>query len=91
MARAFRQRGVLLTTYGMVQHNAQELAQRPRFAQLGSGASADDAEDEAMPLWDFMILDEVATHLASRQADRSPPIVRSHVVDLRTSCLLSEC
>lgn len=39
--------GVLLTTYGMVQHNAPSLASHPD----------QDADEE--PLWDLVILDEV--------------------------------
>ncbi len=43
----FRQRGVLLTTYGMVLHNA------------GSLAESDEHDPDDGPLWDVMILDEV--------------------------------
>jgi hypothetical protein len=41
---------VLLTSYGMVLHNAEALAVPPRWLR---------AEEEDGPLWDFMFLDEV--------------------------------
>ena len=43
---------MLLTTYGMVQHNASFLCTPPSLRY------AEDEEEEK-PLWDFMILDEV--------------------------------
>jgi hypothetical protein len=46
--------GVLLTTYGMVQHNAELFCSAP--------SSLDPAEeDDDRPLWDFLILDEVGS------------------------------
>ena len=48
----FQAPGVLLTTYGMVQHNAELFCSTP-------GGLEDEAEDEEHPLWDFLILDEV--------------------------------
>ena len=47
---AFQRRGVLLTSYGMVLHNAEALAAPPRRLR---------AEEEEGALWDFMFLDEV--------------------------------
>jgi hypothetical protein len=44
--------GVLLTTYGMVLHNAEALS-RSEWSRSG---------DEEGPLWDVMILDEVGMH-----------------------------
>jgi len=44
-----RGQGVLLTTYGMVLHNADALSQPQR----------QDGADEDQPLWDIMFLDEV--------------------------------
>ncbi len=52
----FRAPGVLLTTYGMVQHNAELFCSRPD--SLYDDDVAD--EDEERPLWDFLILDEVS-------------------------------
>ena len=43
---------MLLTTYGMVQHNASFLCTPPSLRHA-------DEEEEEKPLWDFMILDEV--------------------------------
>ncbi len=43
----FRHRGVLLTTYGMVLHNSEALAE------------SEDHDPDDGPLWDVMILDEV--------------------------------
>lgn len=53
---AFQRRGVLLTSYGMVLHNAEALAAPPRRLRTEEGDGA---------LWDFMFLDEVPleTHL----------------------------
>ena len=48
----FRAPGVLLTTYGMVQHNAELFCSAPRGLD-------DEGDDEERPLWDFLILDEV--------------------------------
>lgn len=46
--RVFRHRGVLLTTYGMVLHNSEALA------------TFEEHDADERPLWDVMILDEVA-------------------------------
>lgn len=43
LAQVVRRRGVLLTTYGMVQHNAEALAQHRRH------------DPDEGPLWDIMI------------------------------------
>ncbi len=45
-------RGVLLSTYGMVLHNANSLAGTGPGRPSGGGASEE-------PLWDVLILDEV--------------------------------
>jgi hypothetical protein len=47
-------RGVLVTTYGMVQHNAEELT-GPRDALRGSAAAARGEEEFR---WDVILLDE---------------------------------
>jgi hypothetical protein len=47
---AFQKRGVLLTSYGMVLHNAEALAAPPGRLRAEEGTGA---------LWDFMFLDEV--------------------------------
>ena len=54
----FRAPGVLLTTYGMVQHNAE------LFCAAPGGLDAEE-DDEDRPLWDFLILDEVRPFLRS--------------------------
>jgi SNF2 family DNA or RNA helicase len=61
--------GVLLTTYGMILHNAPQLlapAQSPyRGFSKGRGGDDDDVDDGAEFAWDFIILDEghkVGTH-----------------------------
>ena len=46
-----RRKGIMLTTYGMVQHNAAELDHMP--ANMGRD------EDEDRPVWDWVFLDEV--------------------------------
>ena len=53
LRRVATQKGILLTTYGMVLHNSDALSLRPmqRFS--------DDKSD--MLSWDFMILDEVSS------------------------------
>lgn len=48
-----RGQGVLLTTYGMVLHNADALSQPQRH----------DGAGEDQPLWDIMLLDEVHSWL----------------------------
>lgn len=50
LSDVFDQPGVMLTTYGMVQHNAQLLCQPPGV----------DYEEGDPPLWDFLILDEAS-------------------------------
>ena len=45
------ERGVLLSTYGMVLHNADSLA--------GAGSGSAQQGDGGAPLWDVVILDEV--------------------------------
>ena len=54
MRRVATQKGILLTTYGMVLHNSDALSLRreQRFS--------DDDDDGERPSWDFMILDEVS-------------------------------
>ena len=48
-----RRRGILLTTYGMVQRNSHHLDHRPsEFCTVG---------DEDDPIWDWVLLDEVPT------------------------------
>ncbi len=54
LCKVFRQRSVLLTTYGMVLHNASLLARTP-----GKTSMDDEDEEERGALWDVMILDEV--------------------------------
>ena len=49
-----RSRGILLTTYGMVLHNAAALARDPAQGSTGCTAAGD-------PLWDVMILDEASS------------------------------
>ena len=44
-------RGVLLSTYGMVLHNADSLA--------GAGSGSAQQGGSGAPLWDVVILDEV--------------------------------
>lgn len=53
----FSEPGVLLTTYGMVQHNAELLCKAPYPYD-------EEEEDSDRPLWDFLILDEVKTRIA---------------------------
>ncbi len=50
----FLEPGVLLTTYGMVQHNTELFCSSPLGEQQDEGASLQNS-----PLWDFLILDEV--------------------------------
>eukprot|EP00873_Tetraselmis_striata_P042879 jgi/Tetstr1/463143/TSEL_008077.t1 len=54
LTSVMRHPGVLLTTYGMVQHNSAALAEA-RQVWLGE---EEEEEDEDRPLWDLMILDE---------------------------------
>ncbi|KAK9816584.1 hypothetical protein WJX72_002280 [[Myrmecia] bisecta] len=56
LRRVMSGRGVLLTTYGMVLHNAAALCQRPRYLIRGGRDEAE--EDEGKPLWDFLFCDE---------------------------------
>lgn len=63
LTSVMRHPGVLLTTYGMVQHNSAALAEA-RQVWLGE---EEEEEDEDRPLWDLMILDEVGNLL-------SPPL-----------------
>lgn len=53
LRRVTRSRGILLTTYGMVLHNAVALARDPAQGSTGSTAAGE-------PLWDVMILDEAS-------------------------------
>ena len=51
----FLRPGILLTTYGMVQHNTELFCTAPlESMQQGQGIGVQNAS-----LWDFMILDEV--------------------------------
>lgn len=52
VAAIFREKGVLLTTYGMIQHNAELLSKAP-------WPTEHEEEDRGGKLWDFLILDEV--------------------------------
>lgn len=54
MESVFRKPGILLTTYGMVQHNAETFCREPRLYSK-------DSEDDGKPLWDLIILDEVSS------------------------------
>ena len=56
LRRVATQKGILLTTYGMVLHNSDALSLR-RTARLSS--------DDNKGTWDFMILDEVRMSLLS--------------------------
>ncbi len=58
--KARQRRGVLLTTYGMVLHNAEELGSARRRGGLAFGDGADDDDDDDDKCsWDVMFLDEV--------------------------------
>ena len=59
-----RRRGILLTTYGMVQRNASELDHLP--SDLGRD------EDEDAPVWDWVFLDEVWRCCVAPDVDCSP-------------------
>lgn len=50
---AFVKRGVLLTSYGMVLHNAEALASTPAWLR---------GEESGNALWDFIFLDEASMH-----------------------------
>ena len=54
LRRVTRTRGILLTTYGMVLHNAAALARDPAQGSAESAAAGG-------PLWDVMILDEASS------------------------------
>eukprot|EP00208_Stichococcus_sp_RCC1054_P008990 CAMPEP_0206151388 /NCGR_PEP_ID=MMETSP1473-20131121/38795_1 /ASSEMBLY_ACC=CAM_ASM_001109 /TAXON_ID=1461547 /ORGANISM="Stichococcus sp, Strain RCC1054" /LENGTH=1241 /DNA_ID=CAMNT_0053548933 /DNA_START=394 /DNA_END=4120 /DNA_ORIENTATION=+ len=62
LAEAFRRRGVVLTTYGMVLHNAKSLSVAPctggRRGVRGASDEEDDDPRERKPLWQLMFLDE---------------------------------
>ena len=51
---------MLLTTYGMVLHNAAELGAAPRRGGIGICDDEDEGEDS--PGWDVIFMDEVALH-----------------------------
>lgn len=51
----FQKPGILLTTYGMVQHNTEAFCQMP-FRQA---KPSEELGNQPEALWDFMILDEV--------------------------------
>ena len=51
---------MLLTTYGMVLHNADELATASQRGGLAFSDIGDDRDDDSCT-WDVMFLDEVGT------------------------------
>lgn len=56
LRRVYGDGGVLLTTYGMVLHNALQLQACPTSWRC---AATDDEADGQRRLWDVMLLDEV--------------------------------
>lgn len=56
LRHTLQQGGILLTTYGMIQHNAIPLAGLdPEIGKDGFGEMADD-----VVTWDYVVLDEVS-------------------------------
>lgn len=60
LRQVYTKGGILLTTYGMVLHNAQQLQACPRSWRRSTDET-DDEVDGQRRLWDVMFLDEVSS------------------------------